>query len=92
MDKDIQKPILYKADPYNYAQIEKLKESMSINRNQLINSAVYVYLRLIEKLRYMEDLNEITWNQAPLQEYLFQTLREIQRKYKLRRPQAKINY
>lgn len=86
MDKDLQKPILYKCNPYNYAQIEKLKESMPINRNQLLNRAVYFYLGLIEKLRGMEDLNEITWNQAKLQNYLFQSLRQIQLQYKIRRP------
>ena len=92
MDKDLQKPILYKCNPYNYAQIEKLKESAPINRNQLINRAVYFYLRLIEKLRDMEDLNEITWNQATLQKFLFQELQQIQRQYKLRRTQTKNNY
>ena len=92
MDKDLQKPILYKCNPYNYAQIEKLKESMPINRNQLINRAVCFYLRLIEILRDMEDLDEITWNQATLQKNLFLNLRDIQRQYKLRRQQTKNNY
>lgn len=84
MDKDLQKPILYKCDPYNYAKIEKLKESMPINRNQLINHAVCFYLRLIEELRDIEDLNEITWNQATLQRNLFLNLRDIQFRYKPR--------
>lgn len=91
MDKDLQKPILYKCDPRNYVQIELLKESMPINRNRLINSSVYFYLDLIKKLRDMEDLNEVTWNQANLQKFLFQNLREIQIEYKIRRPRAKKN-
>lgn len=91
MDKDLQKPILYKCDPWNYAQMELLKESMPINRNRLLNCAVYFYLELIKKLRCMEDLNEITWNQAHLQKFLLDNLYEIQREYKFRRPRAKEN-
>lgn len=83
MKKDIQKPILYKADPYVFAQIESLKEQRpALNRNKMINDAMTIYIKLLKTLGKSEIINEITFNQETLQRFLFKQCRDIQREWK----------
>lgn len=81
MDKDIQKPILYKADPLIYAQIELQKEihGGALNRNKFINEAVELYLELVNLMQRPEFvyINEVSFNDAHLQRILFERLRII---------------
>ena len=85
MSKDIQKPILYKADPYLFAQIEVLKDSVyfKLNRNQFINEAVEFYVELVKLMQSTEYayLNEVSFNDAHLQTILYQKLKKIARGY-----------
>lgn len=83
MKKDIQKPILYKADPYVFAQIESLKEQRpALNRNKMINDAMTLYVKLIKTLGNTEYLNEITFNQETLQRFLYKQCKDVQRDWK----------
>ena len=83
MDKDLQKPILYKADPWVFAQVEKWKEKKGyLKRNRIINDAMKLYLEAVEKLTGIEELNDITWNQPQIQRFLFNRMKEIQRKFR----------
>lgn len=83
MKKDIQKPILYKADPYVYAQIESLKEQRpALNRNKMINDAMTLYIKLIKTVGNTEYLNEITFNQETLQRFLYKQCKDVQRDWK----------
>lgn len=81
MDKDIQKPILYKADPYIYAQIERQKEihGGALNRNKFINEAVQLYLELVALMQQPQYgyINEVSFNDEHLQRILFERLRQI---------------
>lgn len=81
MKKDIQKPILYKADPYVFAQIEKMKETSrySFNRNEFINRAVFQYIEFVKLMQSPEYayLNEVSFNDAHLQKILYMRLRNI---------------
>lgn len=83
MKKDIQKPILYKADPYVFAQIESLKEQRpALNRNKMINDAMTLYIKLIKTFGNTEYLNEITFNQDSLQRFLYKQCKDVQRDWK----------
>ena len=83
MKKDIQKPILYKADPYVFAQIESLKEQRpALNRNKMINDAMTLYIKLIKTLGKSEIINEITFNQESLHRFLFKQCKDVQREWK----------
>lgn len=83
MKKDLQKPILYKADPYVFAQIESLKEQRpALNRNKMINDAMTLYIKLIKTVGNTEYLNEITFNQDSLQRFLYKQCKDVQRDWK----------
>lgn len=83
MKKDLQKPILYKADPYVFAQIESLKEQRpALNRNKMINEAMTLYIKLIKTLGNTEYLNETTFNQESLQRFLYKQCKDVQRDWK----------
>lgn len=83
MKKDIQKPILYKADPYVFAQIESLKEQRpALNRNKMINDAMTIYIKLLKILGKSEIINEITFNNEYLQRFLYKQCMDIQREWK----------
>lgn len=83
MKKDIQKPILYKADPYVFAQIEALKEQRpALNRNKMINDAMTLYIKLIKTVGKVEIMNEISFNQETLQRFLFKQCKDVQREWK----------
>lgn len=83
MKKDIQKPILYKADPYVFAQIESLKEQHpALNRNKMINDAMTIYIKLLKTLGKSEIINEITFNQESLQRFLYKQCKDVQREWK----------
>lgn len=83
MKKDIQKPILYKADPYVFAQIESLKEQRpALNRNKMINDALTLYIKLLKTVGKSEILNEITFSQETLQRFLYKQCKDVQREWK----------
>lgn len=83
MKKDLQKPILYKAEPEVFAQVEYLKELRpGLNRNKMINDAMTLYIKLIKTVGGMEYVNEITFNQECLQRFLFKQCKDIQREWK----------
>ena len=83
MKKDIQKPILYKADPYVFAQIESLKEQRpALNRNKMINDAMTLYIKLIKTLGKVEIMNDVSFNQIDLQLFLYKQCNVIQREWK----------
>lgn len=81
MERDIQKPILYKADPWIYAQIELQKEihGGALNRNKFINEAMYLYLELVKLMQQPQYgyINEVSFNDAHLQRILFERLKTI---------------
>ena len=81
MDKDKQKPILYKAEPWIYAQIELQKEihGGALNRNHFINDAVELYIELVKLMQRPEYsyINEVSFNDAHLQRILFERLKAI---------------
>lgn len=85
MKKDLQKPILYKADPDIFVHIENLKDAdtMIFNRNRLINDSVRLYIELIRLMQRPEYayLNEVSFNDAHLQRILYDRLRNICREY-----------
>lgn len=83
MKKDLQKPILYKAEPEVFAQIEYLKELRpGLNRNKMINDAMTLYIKLIKTVGGMEYLNEITYNQESLQRFLLKLCKDVQKEWK----------
>ena len=83
MKKDLQKPILYKAEPEVFAQIEHLKELRpGLNRNKMINDAMTLYIKLIKTVGGMECLNEITYNQESLQRFLLKQCKDVQKEWK----------
>lgn len=85
MKKDLQKPILYKADPDIYMIIENLKDRsrFHFNRNRLLNDALRLYLELIKLMQSPEYgyLNEVSFNDAHLQRILYERLRRIASHY-----------
>lgn len=85
MKKDVQKPILYKADADLFVAIENMKDSDKgiPNRNRLINEAVRLYLELIKLLQQPDYayLNEISFNDIHLQTILYNRLKAINREY-----------
>lgn len=83
MKKDLQKPILYKAEPEVFAQIEYLKELRpGLNKNKMINDAMTLYIKLIKTVGGMEYLNEITYNQESLQRFLLKQCKDVQKEWK----------
>lgn len=85
MNKDIQKPILYKADSDLFMMIENMRDADKWipNRNRLINEAVRLYLELI-KLMQQPDyayLNEVSFNDNHLQTIIYNRLKAISGKY-----------
>lgn len=83
MKRDIQKPILFKAEPIVFMQIESLKEQRpALNRNKMINDAMILYIKLVKTLGQMEILNDITYNQDSLQRFLFKQCKDIQKEWK----------
>lgn len=93
MNKDTQKPILYKADPDLFVLLEKMKESdcWKFNRNQILNDAVRLYLELIKLMHKSEYafLNEVSFNDGSLQRILYHRLKVILNKYPARRYREK---
>lgn len=85
MKKDLQKPILYKADPDVYMIIEDLKDRsrFHFNRNLLINDGVRLYLELIKLMQQPEYgyLNEVSFNDLHLQRILYERLKRIATHY-----------
>lgn len=85
MNKDIQKPILYKADADLFMLIENMKDADKRipNRNRLINEAVRLYLELIKLMQQPEYayLNEVSFNDAHLQTILYRRLKTISSEY-----------
>ena len=90
MEKDIQKPILYKANPWIYAQIELQKEIHGgiLNRNKFINEAMQLYIELVKLMQMPEYsyLNEVSFNDGHLQRILFERLRTISIKHRPVKP------
>ena len=85
MNKDLQKPILYKADPDIFVQIEKMKDSAKykFNRNQFLNNAVRLYLELIKLTQspVYDYLTEESFNDTHLQKILYNRLKIISLTY-----------
>lgn len=81
MKKDLQKPILYKADPDIFVHIENMKDSAKykFNRNQFLNNAARLYIELVKLMQRPEYayLNEISFNDARLQKILYDRLKTI---------------
>lgn len=90
MEKDIQKPILYKANPWIYAQIELQKEIHGgiLNRNKFINEAMQLYIELVKLMQMPEYsyLNEVSFNDGHLQRILFERLMTISIKHRPVKP------
>lgn len=86
MSKDIQKPILYKADPWIFVQIELQKNRFGgkLNRNKFINEAVQLYIELVKLTQTPEYgyINEISFNDSHLQRILFERLKTISVRYR----------
>lgn len=89
MKKDIQKPILYKADPYVFAQLEKIKEERptSFNRNKFLNDALLLYIELYRLMQSPEFFyfNEVNFGTYHLQRVLYERLRKINREIQERK-------
>lgn len=85
MNKDIQKPILYKADPDLFLHLENFKDSdiWHWNRNQFLNDAVRLYIELVKLMQEPEYayLNEISFNESRLQRILYERLKRLAYKY-----------
>ena len=85
MKKDLQKPILYKADPDIYVHIENMKDAAKygFNRNQFLNNAVRLYIELVKLMQSPEYayLNEVSFNDIHLQKILYERLRKIAFQY-----------
>ena len=85
MNKDIQKPILYKADADLFMMIENMRDADKRipTSNRLINEAVRLYLEL-NKLMQQPDyayLNEISFNDIHIQTVIYNRLKDIGRNY-----------
>lgn len=89
MDKDLQKPILFKCDPDVFAQLENLKvnDTWHFNRNRILNDAARLYVELIKLTQQPEYayLNEISFQDAHLQRILYNRLKSIINRYPARR-------
>lgn len=85
MIKDIQKPILYKADPDLFVYLENMKDTDSrrFNRNRFLNDAVRLYCEFVKLMRQPEYayLNEVSFNDAHLQRVLYHRLKGILARY-----------
>lgn len=85
MKRDIQKPILFKAEPDLFAHLENFKDSDSWrwNRNEFLNDAVRLYIEFVKLMNEPEYayLNEVSFNEGRLQRILFERLIRISRKY-----------
>lgn len=85
MDKDIQKPILFKCDSELFALLEKFKykDKYPFNRNRIINDALRLYLELMKVTQLPEyaNLNEVSFNDGHLQRILYARLKQIIQKY-----------
>lgn len=85
MKKDIQKPILFKAEPDLFSQLENFKDSDSWrwNRNEFLNDAVRLYIEFVKLMNTPEYayLNEVSFNESHLQRILFERLKKISHKY-----------
>lgn len=81
MKKDLQKPILYKADPDIFVHIENMKDTAKykFNRNQFLNNAARLYIELVKLMQSPEYayLNEVSFNDAHLQKILYNRLKTI---------------
>lgn len=85
MKKDLQKPILFKADPDIFVHIENMKDRAKhkFNRNQFLNNAVRLYLELIQLTQspVYDYLNEESFNDTHLQKILYNRLKIISLTY-----------
>lgn len=85
MERDTQKPILYKADPWVFAQVEELKDKTAwhLNRNKFINEAMQLYIEFVKLMQSKEYayLNEVSFNDAHLQRILYERLKNIGHRY-----------
>lgn len=85
MNRDTQKPILFKAEPDLFSHLENFKYSdiWRWNRNEFLNDAVRLYIELVKLMHEPEYtfLNEVSFNESRLQRILFERLRRISRKY-----------
>ena len=85
MKKDLQKPILYKADPDIYMHLENMKDTAryKFNRNQFLNNAVRLYLELIQLTQspVYDYLTEESFNDTHLQKILYNRLKIISLTY-----------
>lgn len=85
MKKDLQKPILYKADPDIFVHIENMKDSAKhkFNRNQFLNDAARLYIELVKLMQSPSYayLNEVSFNDTHLQKILYNRLKTISFKY-----------
>lgn len=85
MKNDLQKPILYKADPDIFVHMENMKDTAKykFNRNQFLNNAARLYLELVKLMQSPEYayLNEVSFNDTHLQKILYQRLRTIANDY-----------
>ena len=81
MKKDLQKPILYKADPDIFMHLENMKDTAryKFNRNQFLNNAARLYIELVKLMQSPEYayLNEVSFNDAHLQKILYDRLKTI---------------
>lgn len=86
MKKDIQKPILYKADPDLFVMIEELKDTVAwrFNRNKFLNDAVRLYVEFVKLMQSSEYayLDEVSFNDEYLQRILYKRLRQISQYYR----------
>lgn len=86
MNNDIQKPILYKAEPDLFVEIENLKDTVAwrLNRNRFLNEAVQLYIELIKLMQRPEYsyINEVSFNDERLQRILFYRLKRIANEYR----------
>lgn len=85
MKKDIQKPILFKAEPDLFLHLENFKDSDSWrwNRNEFLNDALRLYIEFVKLMNEPEYayLNEVSFNESRLQRILFERLKRIGCKY-----------
>lgn len=81
MKKDLQKPILYKADPDIFMHLENMTDTAryKFNRNRFLNNAARLYIELVKLMQRPEYayLNEVSFNDAHLQKILYQRLKNI---------------
>lgn len=81
MKKDLQKPILYKADSDIFVHLENMKDTAKykFNRNQFLNNAARLYIELVKLMQTPEYayLNEVSFNDVHLQKILYHRLKTI---------------